>query len=162
MTYWRLEQYPTSPCTKQYRQTQIPSISHADKKGRADWARVKWVPYSRRCYPRRNKGTNILSFNSLYHVIWNQAWSIMNSCVLATAFNLCSTAKQKRSSTGLTRCLTLSVLVALYEALNRRYSSNIDDIGYQVDAITNKQNKLRCLSPQANYTDRATAACRRS
>jgi hypothetical protein len=27
---------------------------------------------------------------------------------------------------------------------------------------TYKQNKLRGLSPQANYTDRATAACRRS
>jgi hypothetical protein len=26
----------------------------------------------------------------------------------------------------------------------------------------NVQNKLRGLSPQANYTDRATAACRRS
>jgi hypothetical protein len=26
----------------------------------------------------------------------------------------------------------------------------------------NKQNKLRGLSPQRNYTDRATAACRRS
>jgi hypothetical protein len=28
--------------------------------------------------------------------------------------------------------------------------------------ITLKKNKLRGLSPQANYTDRATAACRRS
>jgi hypothetical protein len=27
---------------------------------------------------------------------------------------------------------------------------------------TNKQNKLRGLSPRANYTDRATAACRRN
>jgi hypothetical protein len=26
----------------------------------------------------------------------------------------------------------------------------------------NKTNKLHCLSPRANYTDRATAACRRS
>jgi hypothetical protein len=26
----------------------------------------------------------------------------------------------------------------------------------------NKQNKLRGFSPQANYTDGATAACRRS
>jgi hypothetical protein len=28
--------------------------------------------------------------------------------------------------------------------------------------ITNKTNKLHGLSPRANYTDRATAACRRS
>jgi hypothetical protein len=31
-----------------------------------------------------------------------------------------------------------------------------------VNPITNKQNKLHGLSPRANYTDRATAACRRS
>jgi hypothetical protein len=30
------------------------------------------------------------------------------------------------------------------------------------DGLTNKTNKLRGLSPRANYTDRATAACRRS
>jgi hypothetical protein len=29
------------------------------------------------------------------------------------------------------------------------------------NADTNKKNKLNGLSPQANYTDRATAACRR-
>jgi hypothetical protein len=30
------------------------------------------------------------------------------------------------------------------------------------DTFTTKKNKLHGLSPQANYTDRATAACRRS
>jgi hypothetical protein len=30
------------------------------------------------------------------------------------------------------------------------------------DRLKTKQNKLHGLSPRANYTDRATAACRRS
>jgi hypothetical protein len=33
---------------------------------------------------------------------------------------------------------------------------------YSVIGFKNKQNKLHGLSPRANYTDRATAACRRS
>jgi hypothetical protein len=32
----------------------------------------------------------------------------------------------------------------------------------QEKRIKKKQNKLRGISPQANYTDRATAACLRS
>jgi hypothetical protein len=40
-------------------------------------------------------------------------------------------------------CLLLNVLRILY-------------------ALQNKQNKLHGLSPRANYTDRAIAACRRS
>jgi hypothetical protein len=37
-------------------------------------------------------------------------------------------------------------------------------IGWMIDAlkIGIKKTKLRGLSPRANYTDRATAACRRS
>jgi hypothetical protein len=31
-----------------------------------------------------------------------------------------------------------------------------------LDAVLKKKTKLRGLSPQANYIDRATAACRRS
>jgi hypothetical protein len=33
---------------------------------------------------------------------------------------------------------------------------------FSVDVIMHYKNKLRGLNPRANYTDRATAACRRS
>jgi hypothetical protein len=39
---------------------------------------------------------------------------------------------------------------------------NVRNMYSYVRKWINKQNKLRGLSPQANYTDQATAACRRS
>jgi hypothetical protein len=34
--------------------------------------------------------------------------------------------------------------------------------GHQQVTLIKKKTKLYCLSPRANYTDRGTAACRRS
>jgi hypothetical protein len=41
-------------------------------------------------------------------------------------------------------------------------SVNLMDTVIKCFRVINKTNKLRGLSPRANYTDRATAACRRS
>jgi hypothetical protein len=52
---------------------------------------------------------------------------------------------------------TLEAFVTIYEAARH----NIPEDSYIYN--TNKQtNKLHGLSPRANYTDRATAACRQS
>jgi hypothetical protein len=47
--------------------------------------------------------------------------------------------------------------------LQASYMQECEYLAYVQDlSKTNKQTKLHGLSPQANYTDRATAACRRS
>jgi hypothetical protein len=42
------------------------------------------------------------------------------------------------------------------------HAQNIFQVFFCASIIKRTKTELRCLSPQANYTDRATAACRRS
>jgi hypothetical protein len=41
-------------------------------------------------------------------------------------------------------------------------SIKLGDVGFRNTAVFKLKTKLHGLSPRANYTDRATAACRRS
>jgi hypothetical protein len=47
-------------------------------------------------------------------------------------------------------------------AQNCRHNTQYTHVSHFSEKLQIKQNKLRRLSPLANYTDRATAACRRS
>jgi hypothetical protein len=46
--------------------------------------------------------------------------------------------------------------------MNTEREKNKEIVTLSIEVPTNKQNKLRGLSLRANYTDRATAASRRS
>jgi len=56
---------------------------------------------------------------------------------------------------------TVNVIAQKYVIYNKKFqNNNISQRGYFVQWVT--LTKLRGLSPHANYTDRAAAACRRS
>jgi hypothetical protein len=106
-------------------------------------------------------GRNIPFVNNLKYirVIFdkNILWRLHIKAIEAKAFR----AFIKTHSLFKSERLSANFKLTLHKALNRSIMTYVCP-AWNLRQMSPKKNKLRGLSPRANYTDRATAACRRS